>query len=120
MWLLPAHPTFSLICLTCSRRAEPTDLSVAMLLNDLVPLCKPMSEQIDALRKGQGSGTEDDRCRGGTRPAENRGVIGTGSLFRQQALLFSTGCLALLQRESPAFQSASEIAPTVARRFDTG
>jgi SpoVK/Ycf46/Vps4 family AAA+-type ATPase len=34
-----------------SRRAEPTDLSIAMLLNDLVPLSKLMSEQIDALRK---------------------------------------------------------------------
>jgi SpoVK/Ycf46/Vps4 family AAA+-type ATPase len=34
-----------------SRRAEPTDLSIALLLNDLVPLSKLMSEQIDALRK---------------------------------------------------------------------
>lgn len=34
-----------------SRREEPTDLSIAMLLNDLVPLSKLMSEQIDALRK---------------------------------------------------------------------
>ena len=34
-----------------SRRAEPTDLSIAMVLNDLVPLSKLMSEQIDALRK---------------------------------------------------------------------
>jgi hypothetical protein len=34
-----------------SRRAEPTDLSIAMLLNDLVPLSKLMSEQIEALRK---------------------------------------------------------------------
>ena len=34
-----------------SRRAEPTDLSVALLLNDLVPLSKLMSEQIDALQK---------------------------------------------------------------------
>jgi SpoVK/Ycf46/Vps4 family AAA+-type ATPase len=34
-----------------SQRAEPTDLSIAMLLNDLVPLSKLMSEQIDALRK---------------------------------------------------------------------
>ncbi len=34
-----------------SRREEPTDLSVAMLLNDLVPLSKLMSEQIEALRK---------------------------------------------------------------------
>ena len=34
-----------------SRRAEPMDLSIAMLLNDLVPLSKLMSEQIDALRK---------------------------------------------------------------------
>lgn len=33
------------------RRAEPTDLSIAMLLNDLVPLSKLMSEQIDGLRK---------------------------------------------------------------------
>ena len=32
-------------------RKEPTDLSVAMLLNDLMPLSKLMSEQIDALRK---------------------------------------------------------------------
>jgi len=34
-----------------SRREEPTDLSIALLLNDLVPLSKLMSEQIDALRK---------------------------------------------------------------------
>jgi AAA+ superfamily predicted ATPase len=34
-----------------SRRAEPTDLSIALVLNDLVPLSKLMSEQIDALRK---------------------------------------------------------------------
>lgn len=34
-----------------SRRTEPTDLSIAMLLNDLVPLSKLMSEQIDGLRK---------------------------------------------------------------------
>jgi len=34
-----------------SRRTEPTDLSLAMLLNDLVPLSKLMSEQIDGLRK---------------------------------------------------------------------
>ncbi len=34
-----------------SRRGEPTDLTIAMLLNDLVPLSKLMSEQIDALRK---------------------------------------------------------------------
>jgi len=34
-----------------SRRAEPTDLSIAILLNDLVPLSKLMSEQIDALRR---------------------------------------------------------------------
>ena len=34
-----------------SRRAEPTDLSIAMLLNDLVPLSKLMSEQIDGLRR---------------------------------------------------------------------
>ena len=34
-----------------SRRAEPTDLSVAMVLNDLVPLSKLMSEQMDALRR---------------------------------------------------------------------
>ncbi len=34
-----------------SRRAEPTDLTVAMLLNEFVPLSKLMGEQIDALRK---------------------------------------------------------------------
>jgi hypothetical protein len=34
-----------------SRRTEPTDLSVAMVLNDLVPLSKLMSEQMDALRR---------------------------------------------------------------------
>ena len=34
-----------------SRRAEPTDLSIALLLNDLVPLSRLMSEQIDALRR---------------------------------------------------------------------
>ncbi|MBI3852729.1 MAG: AAA family ATPase [Verrucomicrobia bacterium] len=34
-----------------SRRTEPTDLSIAMLLNELVPLSKLMSEQIDVLRK---------------------------------------------------------------------
>jgi hypothetical protein len=34
-----------------SRRTEPTDLSIAMLLNDLVPLSKLMSEQIDGLRR---------------------------------------------------------------------
>ena len=34
-----------------SRRAEPTDLSIALQLNDLVPLSKLMSEQIDALRR---------------------------------------------------------------------
>jgi AAA+ superfamily predicted ATPase len=34
-----------------SRRSEPTDLSIALLLNDLVPLSKLMNEQIDALRK---------------------------------------------------------------------
>jgi AAA+ superfamily predicted ATPase len=34
-----------------SRRAEPTDLSIALLLNDLVPLSKLMSEQIDGLRR---------------------------------------------------------------------
>ena len=34
-----------------SQRAEPTDLSLAMLLNDLVPLSKLMSEQIEGLRR---------------------------------------------------------------------
>lgn len=34
-----------------SRRAEPTDLSIAMLLHDMVPLSKLMSEQVDGLRK---------------------------------------------------------------------
>ena len=34
-----------------SRRDEPSDLSIAVLLNDLVPLSKLMCEQIDALRK---------------------------------------------------------------------
>jgi AAA+ superfamily predicted ATPase len=34
-----------------SRRTEPTDLSIAMLLNDLVPLSKLMGEQIETLRK---------------------------------------------------------------------
>jgi SpoVK/Ycf46/Vps4 family AAA+-type ATPase len=33
-----------------SRREEPTDLSIAMLLNTIVPLSKLMSEQITALR----------------------------------------------------------------------
>ena len=32
-------------------RKEPTDLSVALLLNDFMPLSKLMSEQIDGLRK---------------------------------------------------------------------
>ena len=34
-----------------SRRQEPTDLSIAMLLNELVSLSRLMAEQIDALRK---------------------------------------------------------------------
>ncbi len=34
-----------------SRHVEPTDLSIALLLNDLVPLSKLMSEQIDGLRR---------------------------------------------------------------------
>src|SRR5207244_8800052 len=34
-----------------SRRDEPSDLSIAMLLSELVPLSTLMSEQIDALRK---------------------------------------------------------------------
>jgi len=34
-----------------SRRTEPTDLSIAMLLNDAVPLSKLMSEQVEAIRK---------------------------------------------------------------------
>jgi hypothetical protein len=34
-----------------SQRREPTDLSIAMQLNDLVPLSKLMSEQIDGLRR---------------------------------------------------------------------
>src|SRR5438876_4874756 len=34
-----------------SRRDEPADLSIAVLLSQLVPLSKLMSEQIDALRK---------------------------------------------------------------------
>ena len=34
-----------------NRREEPTDLSIALLLNDLVPLSKLMSEQIGELRK---------------------------------------------------------------------
>jgi hypothetical protein len=34
-----------------SRRQEPTDLSIALLLNELVPLSRLMAEQIDALRK---------------------------------------------------------------------
>lgn len=34
-----------------SRRQEPTDLAIAMLLNDLVPLSKLMSEQVNALRQ---------------------------------------------------------------------
>jgi SpoVK/Ycf46/Vps4 family AAA+-type ATPase len=34
-----------------SRRDEPTDLSIALLLNDLVPLSKLMSEQVTALRQ---------------------------------------------------------------------
>ncbi len=34
-----------------SRRAEPDDLSITILLNDLVPLSQLMSEQIDGLRK---------------------------------------------------------------------
>jgi SpoVK/Ycf46/Vps4 family AAA+-type ATPase len=33
------------------RRDEPTDLSIAMLVTDVVPLSRLMSEQIDALRK---------------------------------------------------------------------
>ena len=34
-----------------SRRDEPSDLSVAVLLNEVVPLSKMMSEQVDGLRK---------------------------------------------------------------------
>jgi AAA+ superfamily predicted ATPase len=34
-----------------SERREPTDLSIAMLLTDLVPLSKLMTEQVDGLRK---------------------------------------------------------------------
>ena len=34
-----------------SRREEPTDLTIAMLLTDSVPLSKLMSEQVDGLRK---------------------------------------------------------------------
>lgn len=34
-----------------NQRTEPTDLSIAMQLNDLVPLSKLMSEQVDGLRK---------------------------------------------------------------------
>ncbi|MGO8839221.1 MAG: hypothetical protein ACLQQ0_17545 [Limisphaerales bacterium] len=34
-----------------NSRKEPTDLSVALLLNDLVPLSKLMGEQVDGLRK---------------------------------------------------------------------
>lgn len=59
-----------------SRREEPTDLSIAMLLNDLVPLSKLMSEQVDALRKW---------ARGRARRAtlsdsgpELRKIVGTG------------------------------------------
>jgi len=52
-----------------SQRTEPTDLSIAMLLNDLVPLSKLMSEQVDGLRKWA-----KGRARRATlSPAENRG-----------------------------------------------
>ena len=34
-----------------SHRTEPTDLSIAMLLNDFMPLSKLMSEQVEGLRK---------------------------------------------------------------------
>jgi SpoVK/Ycf46/Vps4 family AAA+-type ATPase len=34
-----------------SRREEPTDLSLALVLNDVVPLSKLMAEQIDGLRR---------------------------------------------------------------------
>ena len=34
-----------------NQRKEPTDLSVALLLNDFMPLSKLMSEQVDGLRK---------------------------------------------------------------------
>lgn len=34
-----------------SRRDEPTDLSIALLLNDLMPLSKLMGEQVTALRQ---------------------------------------------------------------------
>jgi hypothetical protein len=57
-----------------SRREEPTDLNIAMLLNDLVPLSKLMAEQIDTLRhwaKG--------RARPATKPAAtlaSRKIVG--------------------------------------------
>ena len=52
-----------------SQRSEPTDLSIAMQLNDLVPLSKLMSEQVDGLRKWA-----KGRARRATlSPAENRG-----------------------------------------------
>lgn len=48
-----------------SRREEPTDLSIAMLLNDLVPLSKLMSEQVNGLRqwaKGRARGATSTGC----------------------------------------------------------
>ena len=39
------HEAFS------QRRVEPTDLSIALRLGDMVPLSKLMSEQVDGLRK---------------------------------------------------------------------
>ncbi len=52
-----------------SQRREPTDLSIAMLLNELVPLSKLMSEQIDNLRRWA-----KGRARRATaNEAENRG-----------------------------------------------
>ena len=87
-WFIDAwHEAFS-------RHGGPTDLSIAMLLNDLVPLSKLMSEQIGALRKGQKAG-----CRGRPRTIQGRSCEGSPpqveviALSRNNGQASSPGCL---------------------------
>ena len=59
-----------------SRREEPTDLSIAMVLQDVVPLSKLMTEQIEGLRRWA-----KGRARLATKPAREangRKIVAAG------------------------------------------
>jgi hypothetical protein len=69
-----------------SRRAEPTDLSITVLLNHLVPLSKLMGEHIEALRKWA---------------AGNPGSARTGNAEKSRGLVNAKGALRKWGRRPP-------------------